>query len=54
MVNIMIDIRHISRCVIRHSIQSGLYYMRLRYTIVVKTYPSIDPIVAPPPDLINT
>ena len=39
-VNIMIDIRHISRCVIQISSQSGLYYMRLRQTISLAPYMS--------------
>ena len=40
MINIMIDIRHISRCVIQISSQSGLYYMRLRQTISLAPYMS--------------
>ena len=39
-INIMIDIRHISRCVYRYSSQSGLYYMWLRYTISLAPYMS--------------
>ena len=40
MINIMIDIRHISRCVIQISSQSGLYYMRFRQTISLAPYMS--------------
>ena len=40
MINIMIDIRYISRCAIQISSQSGLYYMRLRHTISLAPYMS--------------
>ena len=40
MINIMIDIRYISRCIIKHSLQSGLYYMRLCQTISLAPYRS--------------
>ena len=40
MINIMIDIRYISCCIIKPSLQSGLYYMRLCQTISLAPYRS--------------